>query len=174
MAAKTMPVKHRSKLDEVISKSPVPIVYTFEHFPRLTVNQLLVLNFLEHEAEADKPMSRTKFAQHLGWHIQQVSRTERTAKLVEARKSLYIGKGIQLGRAIPGVMSARIKAAKSDKRGANQASRIVLETAGVLGPQAGKGVSIQFNADKLHLSFDKTMNVFTGSDGEDQEVQPDV
>lgn len=158
MAAKPDVIKFGVSLNNIMSRCPTPWVYDIEQFPSLTPNQLAVLNFLEHEATADNPLKRKDFCAAMGWSIQHLNSIEHQVGLVEARKSLYIGKGIQLGRAIPGVMRSRIKQAQSERRGANQAARIVLETAGVLGQHA-RGVQVNLNADEINVSFSETLNV---------------
>jgi hypothetical protein len=163
MAEKTDIVARRNygtDLNTVLSRCPVPIVYDNEHFPNLTPNQVVVLNFLEYEpVEAGaKKISKAELAAAMGWPGQQVNNVERSQGVVEARKQLYVGKGAEINRHIPDVIKARVEHAKKENRGSNQASRIVLETAGVLGQQA-KGPRIRIQADEINISFTETVNV---------------
>lgn len=138
----------------VVANCPIPLIYTSDEFPKLTQIQLVVLNLLE---QPDL-MQKQEFSERLGWHPSRISQVASQTAVVEARRTLWTGRGNSLSKHIPDIVKERVEHAKGRDKGCIGSSRLVLETAGVIGVNT-VGVVVNLKAEELNLSFTQSINV---------------
>lgn len=140
--------------ENVLANCPIPIIYKPEDFPNLTQNQLVVVNLLEQR----ELMTNLQFAAHYGWDGSYISHVTRSIGVVEARRTLWTGRGQALSEHIPAIVRERVDHAKTRDKGCIGSSRLVLETAGVIGVNTA-GVTVNLKAEELNVSFTQSINV---------------